>query len=262
MRSPIRAQFPFRKRPRARHGFTLIELMVVIGIVVLLTVLLAPAVTSLKGASEITNSAYTVKGLLEQARAHALTNSTYTWVGFFEEDGSMASTNPATPGTGRLVISTVASTDGTIVYQQPVVAPSVPMDPARLVQVSKLIKLDSVHLRTFPNGTGTGVDTFLTRPPIPGTAPDNAKIGDSSPPLSLRPFQYPVGNSSTPAQYTFAKLIEFSPRGECRVNNNNYTIRALLEVTFQPLRGTVFDSAKSHAVQVNGFGGNIKLYQP
>lgn len=236
--------------------------MVVIGIVVLLTVLLVPAVTSLKGARDITNAAYTVKGMIEQARAHALINNTYTWVGFFEEDGSIASTNPATVGTGRVVISTVASKDGTIVYQEPVVAPSTPMDPGKLVQVSKLIKLDYVHLRTFTNGTGTGIDSFLTRPPIPGTASDNAKIGDTSPPVSLRPFQYPVGNSSMTAQYTFAKMIEFSPRGECRANNNNYTIRALLEVTFQPVKGTVFDSNKSHAVQVNGFAGNIKLYQP
>ncbi|HYJ03803.1 MAG TPA: type II secretion system protein [Chthoniobacterales bacterium] len=249
--------------PRTRsRAFTLIELMVVIGIIVLLMVLLAPSVTSLKGAGDISNTAYTIKGLLEQARAHALVNNTYTWVGFFEENGAVPSTNPPTMGTGRVIISTVASKDGTIVYQQPVVNPSMPMDPGKLVQVSKLIKLDYVHLRTFPNGTGTGADSFPTRPPIPGVAPDNAKIGDTSPPASLRPFQYPVGNSSTAAQYTFGKLIEFSPRGECRVNNNNFTIRTLLEVTFQPVRGTVFDSNKSHAVQVSGFGGNIKLYQP
>lgn len=248
--------------PRTRsRAFTLIELMVVIGMVVVLTVLLAPAVTSLKGAGDITNAAYTIKGFLEQARAHALINNTYTWVGFFEEDGSGPSTNPGTAGTGRVVISTVASKDGTIVYQQPVAAPSIPMDPAKLIQVSKLIKLDNVHLHTFPNGTGAGVDSFLTRPPIPGGVPNNAKIGDTSPPASLRPFQYPVGNS-TQAQYTFTKLIEFSPRGECRVNNNNFTIRALLEVTFQPVRDSVLDATKPHAVQVTGFAGNIKLYQP
>jgi type II secretory pathway pseudopilin PulG len=236
--------------------------MVVIGIIVLLMILLAPAVTSLKGASDISNAAHTIKGLLEQARAHALINNTYTWVGFFEENGAVPSTNPPAAGTGRVVILTVASKDGTIVYQLPVVNPSMPMDPGRLVQVSKLIKLDHVHLRTFPNGTGTGVDSFLTRPPIPGAAPDNARIGDTSPPASLRPFQYPVGNSSSAAQYTFAKLIEFSPRGECRINNNNFTIRTLLEITFQPVRGTVFDSNNPHAIQINGFGGNIKLYQP
>jgi hypothetical protein len=163
---------------------------------------------------------------------------------------------------GRVVISTVASKDGTIAYKQPVVSPATPMDSARLVRVTKLVRLDNVHLRTFPNGGGSGSDTFPTRPPIPGNLPDNAKIGDTSPPDSLRPFQHPIEGSSTPAQYTFSKVIEFSPRGECRVNNNNYTVRPLIEVGFQPVRGTVLDNSKNCAVQLTGFGGNIKIYQP
>ena len=253
-RSYNRAVFP--PRTAARQAFTMIELVVV------LTVLVAPAFTNIKRATDITNAAYTIKGVLEQARNYALINNTYAWVGFFEEDGSIASTNPATSGTGRVLILTVASKDGTIAYKQPVVSPATPMDSARLVRVTKLVKLDNVHLRTFPNGSGSGSDTFPTRPPIPGNLPDNAKIGDTSPPDSLRPFQHPIEGSSTPAQYTLSKLIEFSPRGECRVNNNNYTVRSLIEVGFQPLRGTVLDNSKNCAVQLTGFAGNIKIYQP
>lgn len=249
------------RAPGAR-GFTLLELMIVIGIMTVLMVLAVPAVTSLKAANEITSSAYTVKSLVEQARSYALINGTYTWVGFFEEDGGSDSTNPATPGAGRIVLSMVASKDGTIVYQEPVMNPTTPMDPTKLVQVSKLVKLDRVHLRTFANGSGNGLDTFATRPPIPGAAPDNAKIGDTTPPASLRPFQYPLGTGSSSAQYTFSKAIEFTPRGECRVNNSNYTIRSLMEITFQPIRGSVIDNNKAHAIQVSGFGGNIKLFQP
>lgn len=247
------------KRP---HAFTLIELVVVIGIIVIVTTLLVPAITSLKSAAEITNAAYSIKALLEQARNHALANNTYAWVGFFEEDGSIAPTNPATAGTGRVVISTVASRDGSIVYKQPVISPPTVMDPTKLVQVTKLVRLDNVHLRTFANGSGSGSDTFATRPPIPGTFQDNAKIGDTSPPASLRPFQYPVGSSSSTAQYSFSKAIEFSPRGECRVNNNNYAIRSLLEIGFQPAHGPVSDGTKAHVIQVTGFAGNIKIYQP
>ena len=244
------------------RAFTLIELLVVIGIISLLMVLVVPAVSSLKAAGDITNSAYTIKSLLEQARNYALINNTYTWVGFFEENAAGISTIPATAGTGRVVLSAVASQDGTIVYQQPVGNPSVPMDPAKLIQVSKLVKLERLHLQTFANGSGGGTDTFATRPPIPGNFPDNAKIGDTSPPASLRPFQYPVGNSLAAAQYVFSKAIEFSPRGECRVNNNNFTIRSVLEITFQPIRGSVLDNSKAHAIQVTGFSGNIRLFQP
>ena len=246
-----------------KSAFTLIELLVVVAIIVGLMAFVAPAFTNMKSAGDITNAAYTIKGLLEQARNYALINKTYTWIGFFEENGTTASTNPATAGNGRLVISIVASKDGTIVYQQPVVSPTSSMDPTRLVQISKVVRLDSVHLRTFTNGAGTGAgDTFPTRPPVPGTLPDNAKIGDTSPPDSLRPFQYPVENASSSAQYTFKKLIEFSPRGEARVNNINYTIRGVLEVGVQPIRGTIIDNNKNCAIQVTGFGGNIKVYQP
>src|SRR5437762_1866024 len=103
-------------RRRLTSGFTLIELLVVIGIMILLTVLLIPAFTNLKSASDVTSGAYTVKGVLEQARTYAMANNTYTWVGFYEEDASQSSTNPATAGVGRLVMSIVASNDGTTVY--------------------------------------------------------------------------------------------------------------------------------------------------
>jgi prepilin-type N-terminal cleavage/methylation domain-containing protein len=255
-----RVVFPPRTAPR--QGFTLIELVVVIGIIGVLTVLVLPAFTNIKRATDITSTAFTIKGVLEQARNYALINNTYVWVGFFEEDGSIASTNPATAGTGRVVILTVASKDGTIAYAQPVISPATPMDSARLVRTTKLVRLDNLHLRTFPNGSGSGSDTFPTRPPIPGNLPDNAKIGDTSPPDSLRPFQHPIEGPPAPAQYTFSKVIEFSPRGECRVNNNNYTVRPLIEVGFQPVRGTTLDNNKNCAVQLTGFGGNIKIYQP
>jgi Tfp pilus assembly protein FimT len=249
-------RFPF-----PRHSFTLIELLVVVGIISVLMILVLPAVNGLKNARDITNAAYAIKALLELARNHALVNTTYTWVGFFEENGATSSTNPATIGSGRLVLSCVASKDGTSVYQQPIDNPVTPMDVTKLVQVSRLTRLDNVHLRTFTNGTGAGTDTFVGRPPIPGTIPDNAKVGDTSPPASLRPFQYPVGNASIPAQYTFTKIIQFSPRGECRINNDNFSIRTLAEVGVQPIHGSALDPNKSCAIQVNGFGGQVKVYQ-
>ena len=68
---------------RLTSGFTLIELLVVIGIMVLLMALLTPAFTTLKGAGDVTSAAYTIKGVLEQARTYAIANNTYTWVGFY-----------------------------------------------------------------------------------------------------------------------------------------------------------------------------------
>lgn len=246
---------------RRKAGFTLMELILVVGIMALLMIVVLPAVNGLKNARNITDAAYSIKDLLELARNHALLNTTYTWVGFFEENGAVASTNPATAGTGRLVVSCVAAKDGSSVYQQPIVNPVAAMDATKLLQVTKLTRFDNTHLRTFANGAGSGTDTFAGRPPIPGTNPDNAKIGDTSPPASLRPFQFPVGSVSIPAQYTFTKIIQFSPRGECRINNDNFSIRALAEVGLQPIHGAVADDNKRCAIQINGFGGQVTVYR-
>src|SRR5438876_9665154 len=121
-------------RRRLTSGFTLIELLVVIGVMILLTALLTPAFTNLKRAGDVTSAAYTIKGVLEQARTYAMANHTYTWPGFYEEDASQSSTNPPTPGVGRLIVSIVASKDGTSAYN-----PHSTPNPDRLAP-SKLIQ--------------------------------------------------------------------------------------------------------------------------
>src|SRR5206468_1541842 len=95
-----------------RRAFTLLEMLVVMGIIAILMVLVAPAFTTIKGGTDVTSAAYTVKSVLDTARTYAKANNTYTWVGFFEED--ISSTTPATAGPGRLVMSIVASKDGTM----------------------------------------------------------------------------------------------------------------------------------------------------
>src|SRR5881227_3099592 len=126
-----------------QRGFSLIELLVVIAIVVLVTALIVPVFTSIKSASDVTSAAYTVKGVLDQARTYAMANNTYTWVGFYEEN--VSSTTPGTVGVGRLVMSIVASKDGTIPYD-----PSNPsqINATKLIQVDKLSKIENVHLWT------------------------------------------------------------------------------------------------------------------
>ena len=261
-------------------AFTLIELIVVMAIIAALTVFCIPAFTNLRGANELTNAAYAIKGVLEQARTYAQVNNTYAWVGFFEESGTIASTNPPTPGNGRLVISTVASADGTTIYGS---APGA-IDPVRLIQVGRLMKVDNLHLPLFTIGTGTG-DAFDSRPALqsePTAGFNYSRFGElnAAPPNtaphtnSQYPFQYPVGDPAPPPQYTFVKTLQFSPRAESRINGNNYDVRRIVEIGLLPTRGGALPPASNGAgtsgasydgnvvaIQISGFGGMVKLYR-
>jgi prepilin-type N-terminal cleavage/methylation domain-containing protein len=231
-------------------AFTLLEMLIVMGIMALLMVLVAPAFTSLKSAGDVTGAAYTVKGVLDTARTYAKANNTYVWVGFYEED--VSSTTPGAPGIGRLVMSIVASNDGTLPYN-----PSSPsqIDATKLIQVGKLTKIDNVHLWTHtdtPPGTGS---TFDTRPNVASAY----CIGNSTPLNSTTPFQYPLGSP-----YTFRKMIQFSPGGEARVNDNSNALQIAAEIGLEPTHGNAAPAsipANVVAIQFTGVGGNIKIYR-
>src|SRR5947208_16660603 len=86
----------------AHAGFSLIEMLVVIAIIVLITGLMLPAFTSIKSGRDVTSAAYTTKGILDQARTYAMANDTYTAVGFA---GSIGNT-PASV-TGQVFIAKI-----------------------------------------------------------------------------------------------------------------------------------------------------------
>jgi type II secretory pathway pseudopilin PulG len=274
-RSPITDDHSFVQHQHT-SAFTLLELLIVIGIIALLLVLIAPAFTSLKSGGDVTSAAYTIKGVLDTARTYAKANNTYTWVGFYEEDVSQPSIShgedPCTGCVGRLVMSIVASKDGTMLYTLPL-ASAFTLDASpnqtALFQVGKLAKIDNLHLKTFalPTSTPPPLDTFDTRPaPTPAPA---AQIGDTAPPSAncYLKFHYPVGSSSP--QYPFTKVIQFSPHGEAVVDHSAFfaggvILAPISEIGVEPTHGAVvpvLTPANVFAVQFNGFAGDVKIYR-
>jgi prepilin-type N-terminal cleavage/methylation domain-containing protein len=278
---PLRLNSQLSALNSVRAGFTLLELLIVVGIIAVLLVLIAPAFTTIKSGGDVTSAGYTIKGVLDTARTYAKANNTYTWVGFYEEDVSQPSTNPATAGTGRLVMSIVASKDGTTAYDPNSPNNPDPIIPTKLAQVGKLIKIENVHLPLFAAGTGTG-DTFDARPsPSPASDANYSRFGElniGSPTAPLTnsqfPFWYPLtAASQAQAQYYFIKTLQFSPRGESRINST-YDIRRVVEVGLLQTHGTatpvpvsggggsnVVFSGNVAAVQINGFAGDVRIYR-
>ncbi len=277
-----------------RTGFTLLELLIVVGIIGLLLVLLAPAFTTIKGGTDVTSAAYTIKGVLDTARTYAKANDTYVWVGFYEEDVSQSSPvqapDPRCTGcVGRLVMSIVASKNGTNLgadASSSATGTENFIDATQLIQVNKLIKIDNVHLPLFALGTGTG-DTFDARPsPTPASdapfsrfgelnalTPNTAPYEAINQGLTQFPFQYPVGDPVPTWQYRFRRTLRFSPTGECRINST-YNVRKIVEVGLLQTHGIATPPPRSGggtsfgtwdgnvlAVQITGFGGNVKIYR-
>lgn len=263
---PLRNQQPASERP---SGFTLIELLVVVGIMVALMVMITPAVTGMKGSGDINKAAYDMAGAVQCARSYARANNTYVWLGFFEENmTSMAAPVPAKSGTGRIVLSIVASKDGTAIYDPAQLPVSRTTMTAGLSQINKLVKINGVHLKTagtssaFPIGDGTGM-TFPTRPYLNTKA--LWQVGDTllQSKSSQAPFQYPVGSPAPTANYTFTTAIQFNPRGEARVNDASQPLQQIIEIGLQPTHGAVVDATNKNvvAVQITGITGDVKIYK-
>src|SRR5207253_10024221 len=104
------------------RSFTLLELALVTGIIVIVVAFIAPAFTGIKGGHDVSKAAYEIVGALEQARAYAMRNNTYVFVGLTEVDDSLdTSVTPQVTTTtnpyGRVALAAVASKDGTRHFQ-------------------------------------------------------------------------------------------------------------------------------------------------
>ena len=229
-------------------------------VVVTLLALVAPAVTGVNSARQVTVAAYEIEGTLDTARAYAKANGTYTWVGFFEEDGSQSSRTPALAGSGRVIVSTVASKDATAMY--PSNGDQAPLTSSNLVQVGNLLKIDNAHLDVLAQSdvpTRTVVDDPNYQVGSSNFNSHDAAGGGTSGTNKVT-FTYPVSGNSP--KYTFVKAIQFGPLGDA-VKIVESPVR-LVEIGLRPARGaTVIASSKNCvALQVAGIGGAVRIYQP
>lgn len=245
----------------------------VIAVVALLAVLVSPLVQGLRS-RDVRRAAQDLEGALQTARSHAIAHQTYVWVGIFEEDVSVPSEEPAEEGVGRLVIATVASRDGSSIYNKSAAAKegasTQVLPPDRLTQVGTLVKINNAHVfkpesmsPRFDARPGAQIDDQHRVGLSPGSAP------------LLFQFQYPLGG--TP-QYVFGRrpaatagghqvpsaVIQFSPQGEA-VSDAGPLLGGTpcLEIALQQTNGnTPAPGTNVAAVSISGITGQTSIYQP
>jgi prepilin-type N-terminal cleavage/methylation domain-containing protein len=239
-------------RSYSRTGFTLVEMLVVIGIIGLLLVLSAPVWNTLSGSSSITKSSSDIQGILEQARSYAQANNTYTYVGIWEVDVMKAQQGIFTGGTGRVAVGVIASSSGQKLFTN---SPGL-ITSANAVRLSKLAFFDNLHI--------TGDLASSTSGGLARTASE--VVITSNTPTTIT-FQWPLtGTASYPS--SLAEVIEFSPQGCARIQTNSTydpSLNNYLELELVPSHGNTLapgDIKNSAVIQINGITGAVRLYRP
>ena len=247
--------FSIDKRYGSSHAFSLLELLVVIGIMGMLFALSGPIVSALKGAGDLGKASGDIEGIFEQARSYAMANNTYVYVGVQEVDQI---TPTANSGIGRVALAAVASTTGMRPYTN---TPTI-LDTNSITPLGKVRYFDNLHITNA--GSLTQGTSMTSRPGRSGSPIPSASVIDLSASSALTTFSWPL--TGTP-KYNFANMVvEFTPQGTATVQTNASALSSVsqyIEIALLPARGNVASAnANQAAIQINGITGGVRLYRP
>jgi prepilin-type N-terminal cleavage/methylation domain-containing protein len=229
--NPLAVQTP-SPNPRPRHAFTLVEMLVVIGVISILLIAVVPAFNSINAARGVTRAMNQVSSALELARAEAMATRSYVYVGFVNTTNS--------DGNAELRCGAVISIDG-----------SSDTTAANLRPVSKLLKLPSILMTNYTN-----------LPASVKAATDVSIQTDSDYVISFPVTAY-LKDKFNDSAFDSCPTVQISPQGEILHSLNPAVFfRTTTSVGLVPTHGTVPGTTDGAIVSYYGGTGQLRLTRP
>lgn len=232
-------------RKKSSHGFTLVELLVVLGIIIMIMGILAPSMGGILKGKKIEQAISGVTLALESARMEARSQNAYVWTGIAQVPSSQS---PSGQDEIWLMNFRVKPDKKRL--------PSDASGGGVAVPVSPLTRIEGVGI--IPQGNLPAA--FPAFEEIAARAEDFSGTPDSNTPLKW------VKGGSNGTQL-FSKQILFTPRGEALREEGNPELPNPLPYMFlclaQTINGKPIPSSKDAAVIViAGFNGRITALRP
>jgi prepilin-type N-terminal cleavage/methylation domain-containing protein len=213
-----------RKNLRAQGGFSLIEMICVLAVVSVMASLAMPAITGIVTGDRLSNNAYTLSDVIQQARAAAMARHTYVWIGFSSYTGA--------DGVPTVMVASLTGNSG---------------QASDLTSNNYVLSEKPAILR---NVAITGAANYATLPGYDSsvTTTDVASQGYS--------FTASVAGRTSAS---FSDVIAFNPNGEANLAQSTGSLQ-LVQCLGMGLQ-VAPSSSKLHvaAIQVRGLSGDVTV---
>jgi prepilin-type N-terminal cleavage/methylation domain-containing protein len=233
--------FALRKTRAKVSGFTLIELVMVMAIMLMVLGFAAPSVVGILKGKKIEQALSTVTGVLEQARMEAATQNAYLWTGFLN-----VAAKDSSSGVDELWLMTFRGKSGE--SRIPALADNIlPVSALQRVEGVSLVEVDKLPERV--------------KALLPVTYKDIASATKSETKLTWK-------GTPTSGAKEFDRIMLFTPRGEALWETGSPTTLPLSEPSFvaalsRTQNGNVAPNEKDMAfVMVAGVTGRVSVGRP